>query len=163
MTRVVTRVGPADHGRAMSLEDFDHAEVNDGHLYELSRGIITVSDVPDLRHMSQVDVLNDQLRAYRLQMPGRVYRIAGGSDCKILVDDLQSERHPDVAVYRNAPLDTDDIWRTWVPDLVVEVVSESSRHRDYEEKPEEYLRFGVSEYRIVDHAARQMVVPQTGW
>lgn len=158
MTRVVTRVGPADNGRPMSLEGFDLAEGQEGYLYELSRGLVTVSDVPDLRHMAQVDVLNDQVRGYRVEHPGKLYRIAGGSDCKILLDELQSERHPDLAIYRNAPVDTDDVWRTWVPDVVVEVVSESSRHRDYEEKPDEYLRFGVSEYWIVDHGKREMLV-----
>ena len=38
----------------------------------------------------------------------------------------------------------------WVPEIVIEVVSPSSRKRDYEEKPEEYLRIGVKEYWIVD-------------
>ena len=44
----------------------------------------------------------------------------------------------------------DEIWSQWVPEIVVEVVSPSSRHRDYQEKPEEYLQLGVSEYWIVD-------------
>ncbi len=44
----------------------------------------------------------------------------------------------------------DEIWSQWVPEIVVEVVSPSSRHRDYQEKPEEYLRLGVSEYWIID-------------
>ena len=44
----------------------------------------------------------------------------------------------------------DEIWSQWVPEIVVEVVSPSSRHRDYQEKPEEYLRLGVGEYWIVD-------------
>jgi Uma2 family endonuclease len=38
------------------------------------------------------------------------------------------------------------------------VVSTSSRKRDYEQKPEEYLRFGVREYWIVDIQRREMTV-----
>ena len=40
----------------------------------------------------------------------------------------------------------------------IEVVSPSSRKRDYKEKPEEYLRIGVKEYWIVDADERLMVV-----
>jgi Uma2 family endonuclease len=45
-----------------------------------------------------------------------------------------------------------------VPALVIEIVSPSSRHRDYEEKPEEYLAFGVQEYWIFDADAQTMSV-----
>jgi Uma2 family endonuclease len=38
----------------------------------------------------------------------------------------------------------------WIPELVIEVVSPSSRVRDYEEKPAEYLAIGVHEFCIVD-------------
>ena len=41
---------------------------------------------------------------------------------------------------------------------MIEVVSPSSRQRDYDEKPEEYLRFGVKEYWIVDADKRTMIV-----
>ena len=40
----------------------------------------------------------------------------------------------------------------WVPEIVIEVVSKSSAYRDYEEKPPEYLQFGVREYWIFDAA-----------
>jgi hypothetical protein len=42
------------------------------------------------------------------------------------------------------------LWRSWTPDLVIEVVSESSRDRDYTEKRDEYWSLGVMEYWIVD-------------
>ena len=45
MLKTRIKVGPKDHGRRMSLADFDHAEVQEGHLYELGRGVIIVSDV----------------------------------------------------------------------------------------------------------------------
>jgi hypothetical protein len=46
MSTTATLIGPEDQGRRMSLAEFDHAEVRDGYLYELGRGVITVSDVP---------------------------------------------------------------------------------------------------------------------
>lgn len=45
----------------------------------------------------------------------------------------------------------------WIPEIVIEIVSPGSEQRDYEEKREEYLQFGVQEYWIVD-AERQEVL-----
>jgi Uma2 family endonuclease len=108
MSKTLTMIGPADHGRRMSLEQFDKAEGQGGH---------------------------------------------SGSECKLLIDGLESERHPDLAIYKRPPPkgdNDDEVWSQWVPEIVVEVVSPSSRYRDYEEKPAEYLRLGVREYWIVD-------------
>ena len=55
MGKTLIKIGPADHGRPMSLAEFEHAKVQEGYLYELSRGIITVSDVPNRRHMLQLN------------------------------------------------------------------------------------------------------------
>jgi Uma2 family endonuclease len=158
MPKTVIKIGPEDHGRRMRLEEFDHAEGQEGYLYELSRGIITVMDVPRLRHLAQVNAIRLQFTAYMLAYPGRIYALASGNECKILVTDLESERHPDLALYKTSHADTEDIWSTWIPELVIEVISRSSKHRDYEEKPEEYFRFGVTEYWILDADRQEMLV-----
>lgn len=158
MPRTLTTVGPRDHGRRMSLAAFNRAEGQEGHAYELGRGVIVVVDVPDPRHFAQVDCIHLQLTAYRITHPEVMQRIGGGGECKILLEDLQSERHPDVAVYKTAAPSGENVWARWVPELVVEVVSASSAHRDYEEKREEYLQFGVREYWIVDAERREVLV-----
>jgi Uma2 family endonuclease len=160
MNKTKIKIGPADHGRRMSLEDFEDAEGREGYLYELSRGAVTVSDVPSRRHMLLVSEAKDMLFAYKVTHPGRIQVVLAGSECKLLIDDLESERHPDISVYVTPPPELDDrnFWRRWVPDLVIEIVSPSSRKRDYKEKPEEYLRIGVKEYWIIDPDERVMVV-----
>src|SRR5438876_4366653 len=100
MLRAATKVGPADHGRKMSLAEFDKAEVQEGYLYELGRGVIVVSDVPNPRHLAQVLAIRRQLARYDLDHPGRIDNIAAGSECKLLLWDLESERHPDITVYK---------------------------------------------------------------
>lgn len=157
MTQLATRIGPADDGRRMTLEEFDHAEGVPGHLYELSRGVITVMDVPAIPHALQIDALREQVSAYRREKPGRIFAVLGGMDCKVLLHGTESERHPDLSIYQYAP-DEPGNWAAWLPDIVVEVISPSSRHRDYEEKPDEYLQFGVREYWIVDRPQGKMVV-----
>ncbi len=73
MGKTLIKIGPTDHGRPMSLAEFEHAKVQEGYLYELSRGIITVSDVPNRRHMLQLIAIRRQL--YALQR----YSTRGGS------------------------------------------------------------------------------------
>jgi Uma2 family endonuclease len=153
MSRTTTLLGPADHGRRMSLEEFEHAEGREGYLYELSRGVITVVDVPNPRHFKLVDAVRERFSDFRRRRPNLIYGIATGSECKLLIAGLESERHPDLAIYKTRPPEgdtDDDLWSRWIPEIVVEVVSPSSRYRDYQEKPEEYLRFGVREYWIID-------------
>jgi Uma2 family endonuclease len=160
MGKTLVKIGPADHGRRMSLEEFEHAKVQEGYLYELSRGIITVSDVPNRLHALLAYAIARQLFAYELAHPGRVHMIATGSECKLLISALVSERHPDLAVYLTAPPPIEDanLWRHWFPEIVIEVVSPSSRKRDYQEKPAEYLRLGAKEYWIIDPRKRVMLV-----
>src|SRR5262245_45205261 len=158
MQKTAVKIGPQDHGRRMSLEEFEHAETQEGYVYELGRGVVTVSDVPNRRHLLQVVAPRRQLSAYDLAHPNRVQAILAGSECKILLARLESERHPDVAVYLTPPPDDEDLWAAWVPEVVIEVVSPGSEHRDYVEKREEYLLFGVREYWIIDADRQEMLV-----
>ena len=98
---------------------------------------------------------------HKLAHPGRIYVIAAGSECKIALEDLQSERHPDLAIYKTLPPEeSDDFWSIWIPELVIEIVSPGSELRDYQEKREEYLAFGVREYWIFDADKEEMLVLQ---
>lgn len=158
MPKTIVQVGPKDHGRRMSLEEFDLADGRDGHLYDLHRGVIVVVDVPDARHFAQVDALDLQLAAYRLANPGRIHRVGGGAECKIVLHDEETERHPDLALYLTPPPPGANIWARWIPEIGIEVVSPSSVRRDYDEKPDEYLRVGVREYWIVDADRQEVLV-----
>jgi Uma2 family endonuclease len=161
MSTTVTVIRPEDHGRKMALEEFEFAEAAEGSLYELNRGVVTVIDVPKRKHVAQVIAIRKQFSAYEVANPEVIHGVLTGSDCKILVEDLDSERHPDFAIYKTAPptdVEENDIWSVWIPEIVIEVVSPSSAHRDYEEKPDEYLQFGIREYWIVDADKQQVMI-----
>src|SRR5262245_20794086 len=97
MGQTTVKLTPADHGRRMSLADFEHAEATGGKLYELGRGVVVVSDVPKRRHMLIVQAIREQLTVHRLGHRGQINTIAGSGECKILLTEFDSERHPDVA------------------------------------------------------------------
>jgi Uma2 family endonuclease len=149
-------VGLEDDGQPMSLDEFDRATGREGYLYELNKGIIEVTDVPNPSHLAQVQQIRNALVAYHLSVPEKIHSITGSNESKILLAADQSERHPDVSVYFTPPPDGSDVWSLWIPVIVVEVVSKSSMKRDYEDKPGEYLSFGVDEYWIIDSFKNQM-------
>jgi len=140
----------------MSLDQFDKAQGVEGYIYELHQGVIEVTDVPRPEHFEQVQELRDQLTSHRLKNAGKIHAIAGSNECKLLIGTTGSERHPDLSIYLTARPRTPDVWSLWVPEIVIEVVSRSSAKRDYEEKPQEYLNLGITEYWIVDSFKNQM-------
>ncbi len=152
------KVGPADHGRAMSLANFAEAKGEPGHLYELARGVIQVVDVPGLPHGSVVYELETQILSWVAAHRDLVSYVGTGDRCVLRLAGMQSERHPDLAVYITAAPDPVNPWERWVPDIVVEVVSEGGESRDYQEKRREYLAAGVREYWIIDPQKRAVLV-----
>lgn len=157
MLKTKLKIGPNDHGRRMSLREYEPVDTVEGYVYELARGIITVCDVPAFPHAWLVAYLRDQLAYYKLAHPEEIYIILGSFDCKLLIGEFESERHPDLAVYKSKPRRKEDFWWHYLPDLVVEIVSRGSKKRDYVEKREEYLALGIKEYWIVDGGKREIL------
>jgi len=157
-------IGQQHHGRKMSLKAFEFAKVEEGWLCELARGYLVVSEVANYFHGLQILAINRALHLYDVTHPGAIHAILGSLECKLLIPKFQSERHPDIAVYLTAPKGPKNrtLWRTWIPELTIEVVSESSRDRDYTEKRDEYWTLGVKEYWIVDAKLEQVLILKRG-
>jgi Uma2 family endonuclease len=164
LTKTKIKLGPHDHGRKMSLKAFEFAAVEDGYICELHRGYIVVSEVANYFHAMQVLAILRPLFAYDALNPGLIHAILGNMDCKLLISEIDSERHPDIAVYLTRPKGKKDrtLWRNWFPELTIEAVSEGSRDRDYTEKRDEYWKLGVKEYWIVDAKLEQILVLRRG-
>ena len=154
MSTTRIQIGRDDHGRTMALEEFREAEEEPGFLYELARGMLEVTEVPGDDHWQIVHNLHEMFSAYSRLHPGAIRRIGHGSDVRLIIPVLESDRHPDLGVaLRDDPRDDRKRLR---PSLVAEVVSpgKKARQRDYEEKLEEYLAFGLDEYWVVDPERR---------
>ncbi len=151
------RIGPADHGRRMSFDDFRDAEAEPGYGYELARGVVQVVDIPGGTHADVTAAIRRELDWYWRGQLDRIRLVAGGAECRVESPALISERHPDCAVYLSARPNVDPPWAVWVPEIVMEVVSKGGEKRDYEDKREDYLAAGVTEYWIVDPKKRSML------
>ncbi len=152
------KIGPQDHGSRMSLAEFDRIQVVEGYHYELSRGVIQVSDIPIYPHAAQFLAVRNQLVIYDYLNPGLIHAVFGAGETKTMVEETESERHPDISVYLTPPPPGDQPWAEWTAEIVVEIVSKSSAKRDYTEKPEDYLAAGVKEYWIIDRFKRLLTV-----
>jgi Uma2 family endonuclease len=157
-TVTAIRIGPADHGRAMTLEEFMDAETEEGYRFELSRGVLEVTFVPDDPHGVTVWKLILLLSDFHRTHPGVIHRAGGAGEFRLWLPAMISGRNPDVAVVlTNTPRDRRG---RRPPSLVMEVVSQGSEahDRDYATKREEYLAFGIREYWIVDPVARVVII-----
>jgi Uma2 family endonuclease len=156
MATITNRIGPADHGRAMTLDEFREAEEEPGYRYELARGVLEVTEVPNDPHGQIVWNLHRAFVAYDLAHPGLILRYGGASEFRLWLPGMMSGRNPDAAVVlRGTP--RDERGRR-PPVLAIEVVSEGGATRDYETKRQEYLVYGLREYWIVDPQTRCVTV-----
>jgi Uma2 family endonuclease len=152
------RIGPADKGRRLTLEEFIEADWEEGWLYELARGVVDVTEVPGPWHGRIVNRIARLFIHFDEQNPGLIKYQAGGGECRMRLPGMISDRHPDQAIYLDPEVVGPKVWTRWVPHIVVEVVSPGGEDRDYVEKREEYLRVGVREYWILDPEQRRMHV-----
>ena len=150
------RIGPADDGRRMTLEEFLEAEVEEGYRYELARGVLEVTQGPNDPHLQVVANLYVAIGQYSRTHPGVVLRFGGGAEFQFVVPEMASGRNPDLGVVLRTA--SKDRRGRKVPALAGEVVSRRSLKRDYETKREEYLAYGLLEYWIVDPLKRQVSV-----
>src|SRR4051812_34642107 len=149
-------IGLADNGAHATLEEFIEAEFEEGFLYELSRGVIEVIEIPAPNHGRTVHRVARLFIHYDDAHPGIIDYRAGGGECRLRLPGMISDRHPDQAIYLDPQPPGDSPWTRWIPHIVVEIVSEGGEERDYVVKREEYLRAGVREYWIIDPIRREL-------
>lgn len=150
----VTQLGPKDHGRPMTYDEFTAGDFASGFGYELIEGKLYVSPAanPPQRWLNEWlafalalysrdhrDVVNFVCQNPRVFVPGR-----GRTTCP----------EPDVAAYRDYPvrLPKDQLrWEDVSPVLVVEVVSADDPDKDFVRNAELYFQVpSVREYWILD-------------
>jgi Uma2 family endonuclease len=144
------------HTQPWTLEML-HRLPDDGNKYELVRGELLVTPPPTGEHEDMVAALAELLVPYaRAQHLGRVYQP------RAVVRARGSEVEPDLFIRAQVPRLGNDWQKAPVPILVVEVLSPSTRRRDFGQKREFYSDIGIPEYWVVDPEKRTVHVIAPG-
>jgi Uma2 family endonuclease len=146
---------PADHGRALSWDEFESADAEAGFRYEMIEGKVFVSPSPNMPHEDLKEWLASALRAYALERPEILRRISGGSRVFLAErSDGVTAPAPDLACYSEYPSDLPKKQRNWrnvSPFLVVEILSEDNQEKDLERNRRLYSEVeSIQEYWILD-------------
>ena len=100
------QIGPADHGRRMTLDEFREADEEPGYRYELARGVLEVTEVPNDPHGQIVRQSPRGRRPLPSTAPRLDPRIGGAGEFRLWVPEMISGRNPDLAiVLRGTPKD----------------------------------------------------------
>jgi Uma2 family endonuclease len=149
-----TKLGPHDHGHPVSLEEFEAAEFEEGHKYELIDGRLYVSPNPNLPEGIIVSWLYERLVEYKLSHPKVIkYLTTGG---RVFVPDTAETTcpEPDVSIYRVSPkrLPPGQVkWQGVSPIIVVEVLVDSDPQKDLVRNVDLYLQVpSIREYWLFD-------------
>lgn len=145
---------PADQGRPLTYEEFEHADGQEGYWYELIHGKLEVSPLPNLPHDLVRDWLKEKLQAYGLLHPDVFNRVKGPVRMFVPEEAAVTAPEPDVAAYRDFPLGRPFAglrWQDFTPILVAEILSADNANKDLERNVELYRRIpSIREYWIID-------------
>ncbi|MEX0716639.1 MAG: Uma2 family endonuclease [Planctomycetaceae bacterium] len=156
MSRTILNLTHENDRLPVTREEFAEAEFEEPWRYERAQGRLVVMPPPGWDHQHVTCWFRNHLGAYMLDHPDLVEEVF--QECWAAIDEL-TDRIPDIAVYLKSSADqSKSPERT--PDLIFETVSAgaAARRRDYEEKREDYRRFGVREYVIIDRLEHRLTV-----
>jgi Uma2 family endonuclease len=149
----VLKLGPADHGRPLTLAELDAREYEQGYKYELIDGKLYVSPEPNLPDGFLEEWIGNKLRQYMRAHPEVINFLS--SKARVFVPGRPGETvpEPDLAAYHDFPLDhwEELDWEDVSPILVVEILTGDDPAKDLVRNVELYFEVPtVKEYWVVD-------------
>ena len=159
----VLKFGPSDHSRTMTFDEFLSSDYQSGYKYELIHGRLFVSPEPNQPHSWVLEYFYQQLWNYAQQHFDVVNRVTFGARVFVPNADETTCPEPDVAVYRDFPLERGPFvqWEDVSPLLVVEVMS-GDLEKDLQRNVDLYLQVpSIEEYWVIDirdDAARPVMI-----
>lgn len=140
-----TTTGSPQYGGLRMGADSYLALSNDGFQYELVDGVVVLSPIPTPKHQSVLAEISYQIMSHlRTQPVGSVF-----PEVDVRLSDEIVYR-PELVFIRKDRVAAN--WRRILqpPDMVVEIVSPDSLRFDAETKRNDYERFGVTEFWLID-------------
>lgn len=160
-TTLTPPLGPRDAGLPMTLDEFEAADFEPGHRYELIHGVLVVTPPPLEEERDANEELGHWLRSYQESHPeGKALDLTLPEQN---VRTLRQNRRCDRAIWAGLgrrPRVRGPVARRDTPSIVVEFPSSrpADQRRDYDEKKVEYRDINVKEYWIIDRFRRTMTV-----
>jgi len=155
-TAIANKVREARYyGLRMTAEEYFAIE-DDGFRYELVDGVVCMSPSPTPKHQALIVEITTQLGIYLRSSPvGQAFpevdvHLGKGPDGGDLV------YRPDIVFIRSERLEEIRDHISGPPDVVVEIISSSSRRYDSETKKDDYERCSVREYWLIDPERKTM-------
>lgn len=131
------------HGLRMSAGEFTSLGETP-ELYELVDGVVTISPRPTFLHQQFILALWRQLDPYVLKVGGAL-----APEVELRLSPM-IVYHPDLAVFRPGRIRGATPTLDVAPDLIVEVLTPSTKAFDLTTKRDDYEKFGVGEYWLID-------------
>jgi Uma2 family endonuclease len=148
------KIGPADHGRPLSLEEFSTSAWEEGYQYELIDGRLYVTPAADAPQGLTEHWIYHKLHRYAQAHPDVINFVY--NKARVFVPDRPgvTNPEPDVAAYQDFPLTVPHSqvnWQNVSPVLVVEVLSLDDPNKDLVRNVELYLQVpSIREYWVID-------------
>lgn len=138
-------------GMRCTADEFLELE-DDGSWYQLINGVVIMSPRPSLPHQKLLAKIGAQLDRHTELHGGEYWPEV---DLRLAPDLVYS---PDLVYMAPGRTSPSKKTLTLVPDLIVEIISPSSRRMDTKTKRSDYERFGVREYWMVEPAEKRVRV-----
>jgi Uma2 family endonuclease len=153
--------GPRDAGALMTLDEFEAADFERDHRYELIHGVLIVTPPALEEERDANEELGRWLRNYQESHPqGKSLNLTlPEQNVRTTFQNRRCDRVIWAGLERR-PRSRGPVGRRDVPTIIVEFCSSraADQRRDYEEKKNEYRDIGVREYWIVDRFRRLLTV-----
>jgi Uma2 family endonuclease len=150
----VTKLGPADHGRPISYDQYLAGDYEAGYKYELINGELCVSpeaNYPEDRLRRWID---SWLSRYARQHPDVINYVTASSRVFVPGRRATTCPEPDLAAYHDFPRHLPSREVTWgmvSPVLVIEVLVDGPPEKDLVRNVDLYLRTpSIREYWVID-------------
>lgn len=152
--KTLLKLGPADHGRTLPVEDLMSARYQEGYKYEIIDGKLYVSPLPNLPENRVEEWLHGKLLLYKMKHGNIINYLT--TKARVFVPDREdlTVPEPDLAAYNDFPLDlpiADVRWEDVSPFLVAEVLSADDPAKDLFRNVALYLQVpSIREYWVID-------------
>jgi Uma2 family endonuclease len=154
MATVLLRLSATDHGRRLTLDDFDDAEFEPGYKYEIIDGRLFVSTAPNPAENILENWLFLKLVLYSGQNQTVINYVTVKSRVFIHTRKKDTVPEPDIAAFQDFPLGQpfEELrWQDLGPLVVAEVLVDGDPFKDLQRNADLYFELpSIREYWVLD-------------